>query len=86
MKEADSSPDSVAGARACLARRRAGGADGGDGAWKNGTDRSAASTRAVEIGVAAVILLFGLVVVTDSYRLGARWATTGPSPATFPST
>jgi hypothetical protein len=51
---------------------------------ENGTDRSAASVRAVEIGVAAVILLFGLVVVIDSYRLGARWGDDGPQPGYFP--
>ena len=51
---------------------------------ENGTDRAAASTRAVEIGVAAVILLFGLVVATDSYRLGARWGDDGPQPGYFP--
>lgn len=51
---------------------------------ENGTDRSAASTRAVEIGVAAIILLFGLVVVIDSYRLGARWGDDGPQPGYFP--
>jgi putative tricarboxylic transport membrane protein len=51
---------------------------------ENGTDRSAASTRAVEIGVAAVILLFGLVVATDTYRLGARWGDDGPQPGYFP--
>jgi len=50
----------------------------------NGTDRSAASVRAVEIGVAAAILLFGLVVVIDSYRLGARWGDDGPQPGYFP--
>lgn len=49
-----------------------------------GTDRSAASTRAVEIGVAAVILIFGLVVAVDSYRLGARWGDDGPQPGYFP--
>jgi len=32
---------------------------------------SAASVRAVEIGVAVVIFLFGALVVFDSYRLGA---------------
>jgi len=48
------------------------------------TDRSAASTRAVEIGVAAVILLFGLVVLADSYRLGAKWGDDGPQPGYFP--
>jgi hypothetical protein len=51
---------------------------------ENGTDRSAASTRAVEIGVAAVILLFGVVVATDSFRLGARWGDDGPQPGYFP--
>ena len=50
----------------------------------NGADRSAASTRAVEIGVAAIILLFGLVVVIDSYNLGARWGDDGPQPGYFP--
>src|SRR5262245_47043256 len=49
-----------------------------------GTDRSAASIRAVEIGVAVVILVFGLVVVFDSYRLGARWGEDGPQPGYFP--
>jgi len=51
---------------------------------ENGTDRSAASTRAVEIGVAAIILLFGLVVAFDSYRVGARWGDDGPQPGYFP--
>jgi putative tricarboxylic transport membrane protein len=50
----------------------------------NGTDRSAASTRAVEIGVAAVILIFGLVIALDSYRVGARWGDDGPQPGYFP--
>ena len=50
----------------------------------NGTDRSAASTRSVEIGVAVVILLFGLVVVFDSYRTGASWGDDGPQPGYFP--
>lgn len=51
---------------------------------ENGTDRSAASNRAVEIGVAAVILVFGLVVMVDSYRLGATWGEDGPLPGYFP--
>ena len=51
---------------------------------ENGTDRSAASIRAVEIGVGVVILLFGLVVVFDSYRLGATWGDDGPQPGYFP--
>lgn len=51
---------------------------------ENGTDRSAASIRAVEIGVAIAILLFGVVVVVDSYRLGAQWGDDGPQPGYFP--
>lgn len=51
---------------------------------ENGTDRSAASNRAVEIGLAAVILVFGLVVMVDSYRVGARWGEDGPQPGYFP--
>jgi putative tricarboxylic transport membrane protein len=53
-------------------------------AVENRTDRSAASIRAVEIGVAAIILLFGLVVAADSFRLGARWGEDGPQPGYFP--
>jgi putative tricarboxylic transport membrane protein len=51
---------------------------------EKGADRSAASVRAVEIGVAMAILLFGLVVVIDSYRLGSRWGDDGPEPGYFP--
>jgi len=51
---------------------------------ENGTDRSAASTRAVEIGVAAVILLFGILVAYDSSRTGFRWGDDGPEPGYFP--
>ncbi len=46
--------------------------------------RSAASVRAVEIGVAVVIFLFGALVVFDSYRLGARWGDDGPQAGYFP--
>ena len=47
-------------------------------------ERSAASVRAVEIGVAVVVFFFGAVVVLDSYRLGARWGEDGPQPGYFP--
>jgi len=46
--------------------------------------RSAASVRAVEIGVAVVVFLFGAVVVIDSYRLGAGWGEDGPRAGYFP--
>lgn len=51
---------------------------------ENGTGHSAASVRAVEIGVAATILLFGSVVAVDSYMVGARWGDDGPQPGYFP--
>lgn len=51
---------------------------------ESGQQRSAASVMAVEIGVAAVILLFGALVVFDSYRIGARWGDDGPQAGYFP--
>jgi hypothetical protein len=47
-------------------------------------ERSAASVKAVEIGVAALVFLFGAVVVFDSVRIGARWGEDGPQPGYFP--
>jgi hypothetical protein len=49
-----------------------------------GEDRSAASIKAVEIGIAVAIFLFGALVVFDSYRLGAKWGDDGPQPGYFP--
>ena len=46
--------------------------------------RSAASVRAVEIGVAAVLLVAGIVVAVDSYRLGNKWGEDGPEAGYFP--
>jgi hypothetical protein len=51
---------------------------------ESGEDRPAASVKAVEIGIAAAIFLFGALVVFDSYRLGARWGDDGPQPGYFP--
>lgn len=48
------------------------------------TSRSAASVRAVEIGVAAVLLVAGIVVAVDSHRLGAKWGEDGPEAGYFP--
>ena len=42
------------------------------------------STRTVEIIVAAAIFLFGAVIVYDSVRLGASWASDGPQAGYFP--
>lgn len=49
-----------------------------------GEERSAVSVKAVEIGVAALIFLFGALVVVDSARIGARWGEDGPQPGYFP--
>src|SRR5438477_7301485 len=51
---------------------------------QNEKQQSAASVRAVELGVAAVVLLFGAVVVFDSYRVGAKWGDDGPQAGYFP--
>lgn len=51
---------------------------------ENEEERSAASVRSVEVWVAAVVFIFGAVVVIDSYRLGARWGEDGPEAGYFP--
>lgn len=47
-------------------------------------DRSAASTRAVEIAVAVIVLAFGAVIAYDSLRIGARWGDDGPQAGYVP--
>jgi putative tricarboxylic transport membrane protein len=47
-------------------------------------DRPAASTRALELAVAALLFVFGAIVIYDSVRLGARWADDGPQAGYFP--
>lgn len=47
-------------------------------------DRPAASTRTVELVTAALVFLFGALVVYDSIRLGFRWASDGPQAGYFP--
>ena len=51
---------------------------------ENGQQGSAASVKAVEIGVAVAIFLFGALVVFDSYRVGAKWGDDGPQAGYFP--
>ena len=46
--------------------------------------RRGVSTRTMEIVVAAVILLLGLVVIYDSRRVGAGWGDDGPQAGYFP--
>ena len=47
-------------------------------------DRDAVSMRTMDIVVALLMLLFGLIVVWDSWRLGARWGNDGPQSGYFP--
>ena len=47
-------------------------------------DRPAASTRTLELAVAAVIFAIGAIVMWDSVRLGARWGDDGPQAGYFP--
>ena len=46
--------------------------------------RAVGSIRAWEIVVAALFLAFGTIVVWDSRRLGAEWASDGPQAGYFP--
>jgi hypothetical protein len=45
---------------------------------------SAASVRTLELVVAVLIFVFGLAVIFDSWRLGARWGDDGPQAGYFP--
>jgi putative tricarboxylic transport membrane protein len=47
-------------------------------------EKSAASVRTVDICTAVVIFILGSIVVWDSYRLGAGWASDGPEAGYFP--
>ncbi|MBS0328071.1 MAG: tripartite tricarboxylate transporter TctB family protein [Proteobacteria bacterium] len=47
-------------------------------------DRGLVSTRAVEIGVAAVLFAFGAVFAYSSWKLGNRWGIEGPQSGFFP--
>jgi hypothetical protein len=42
------------------------------------------STPAMDVAVAVIILLIGVLVVFDSYRLGASWGDDGPQSGYFP--
>ena len=47
-------------------------------------DRAVGSVRLWEIVVAAALFVFGSVVIWDSRRLGAAWASDGPQAGYFP--
>ncbi len=47
-------------------------------------EKSAVSTKTVDIVVAVMFLLLGAVVMWDSSRLGAKWGSDGPEAGYFP--
>jgi hypothetical protein len=47
-------------------------------------DSKGVSLRSVDIAVALLLLVFGLVVVYDSNRLGSKWGSDGPQSGYFP--
>src|SRR4051794_15925074 len=47
-------------------------------------EKSAASTRTVEIATSALLLAFGCLIMWDSWRIGAGWGDSGPKSGYFP--
>ena len=47
-------------------------------------EKSAASVKTVDAITAVVIFLFGLLLIWDSWRLGAKWGSDGPEAGYFP--
>lgn len=47
-------------------------------------DKPAVSLRTAELVVAALLLIFGAVVMWDTHRIGASWAEDGPEAGYFP--
>ena len=47
-------------------------------------ERTGVPTFAVEAGIAALVILFGLVVVIGSRNLGSGWTSDGPGAGYFP--
>jgi len=54
-------------------------------AEKNDAAGGVIPTRYVEVAVAFVIALLGVLVVVDSHRVGASWAEDGPQSGYFPN-
>ncbi|NJN40217.1 MAG: tripartite tricarboxylate transporter TctB family protein [Gammaproteobacteria bacterium] len=51
---------------------------------EHSSDRAAASTRTVELAVAAFFFAFGSLAVWDAHRIGASWGVEGPQAGYFP--
>ena len=54
------------------------------GTEPQGAQGPSVTRRAVDIAVGAIALLVGVVVMVDTYRLGAGWAGGSPQPGYFP--
>jgi hypothetical protein len=50
----------------------------------DGSGRSVVSVATMEVAVAALFMLFGAVVMFDSWRIGAGWGSDGPQSGYFP--
>ena len=50
----------------------------------NPPDQGVIKTRVVEVAVALIITLLGIVIIYNSLQLGAGWSTDGPGPGYFP--
>jgi hypothetical protein len=51
---------------------------------KGQDEKGGVSVRALEIGVAAAIVVLSAVVMYDSWRIGAGWGSDGPQAGYFP--
>jgi hypothetical protein len=51
---------------------------------QDGSDVSAASRRSLEIAISIVLLVLGMIVLGDSWRIGASWGEDGPQAGYFP--
>ena len=56
----------------------------GGGIERPADERPAFSQKSAELIIAALFLVVGAIVVFDSVRLGAGWASDGPKPGYFP--
>jgi hypothetical protein len=56
----------------------------GGGIERPADERPAFSQKSAELVIAALFLAVGAIVVFDSVRLGAGWASDGPRPGYFP--
>jgi hypothetical protein len=53
-------------------------------AGQGGANENTVSTRVMELVVAALFMALGALVMWDSWRLGAGWASDGPQAGYFP--